>query len=234
MSSDADATHSSTNGLKCRSMTVPLWPVQSGTCWGRRPVLLRGHTTKGPPPPRHGRQTYLELASTRLESGAEALHCTANTRSAGQRACARAHARMPGRPRPGKRAAAAGRTAACVPAACGRRTGAYGCRPGRFRTGPPCARSCQRRAGTWRSARPQPWSARCAARLTVQRAACAFCAAARRDGSGRACAPVTHGRSSACGLLALTSRQSTALKLFSFFFVRAPNSSPTVFWPREE
>jgi hypothetical protein len=38
---------------------------------------LSGHTTNGPPPPRHGKQKYLEFASHRFESGAEALHCIA-------------------------------------------------------------------------------------------------------------------------------------------------------------
>ena len=75
VSSEADATHSSMNGLKCRSMTVPLCPVQRYICWGKRPVAERGWTTKGPPPPRHGKQKYLEFASIRFESGAEALHC---------------------------------------------------------------------------------------------------------------------------------------------------------------
>ena len=75
VSSEADATHSSMNGLKCRSMTVPLCPVQRYICWGKRPVAERGWTTKGPPPPRHGKQKYFEFASIRFESGAEALHC---------------------------------------------------------------------------------------------------------------------------------------------------------------
>lgn len=58
MSSDAEAMHSSTKGLKWRSITAPPWSEKRGVSCGRRPGFDSGQTMNGPPPPRHGSAKY--------------------------------------------------------------------------------------------------------------------------------------------------------------------------------